>query len=104
MRKLALSLAVIGAALATLNAWIWWPSNPKQRLGEEIVRKIESFRVAQTRLPESLDEIGIEVKSLSDPPVYYRKESPDRYIVWYGLSLGESMTYDSATRKWEEHH
>jgi hypothetical protein len=86
-----------------IGCWLWWTSNSTQRLGEEAVRKIESFRTTHQRLPESLNEIGIEVKSESDPPVYYRKESSDRYTVWYGLSLGESMTYDSATGKWEDH-
>jgi len=73
----------------------------KQKLGEEIVVKVEKFNQVYGKLPESLDEIGIQVKSLSDPPVYYGKESNDHYTVWYGLSLGESMTYDSQTKRWE---
>jgi hypothetical protein len=87
-----------------LGGWMWWVSTTTQRLGEEVVRKVEGFRATHQRLPESLAEIGIEVKSESDPPVYYRRESSDRYTVWYGLSLGKSMTYDSATRKWENHN
>jgi len=75
----------------------------RQRLGEQVVAKVEKFRQVNGRLPDSLQEIGIEVKSLSDPPVYYLKKSSDHYIVWYGLNLGESMTYDSHTKLWEEH-
>jgi hypothetical protein len=94
----------MAALMLGIGGWIWWASNAKQRLGEEVVSKVENFRITHQRLPESLAEIGIEVKSESDPPVYYRKESSGRYTVWYGLSLGESMTYDSATGKWEDHN
>ena len=96
-------LVVVVALVVTLAGGIWWASNANQRLGERVVRRIESFRTANGRLPESLTEVGIEIKSESDPPVYYRKDSPDHYIVWYGLSLGESMTYDSRTKTWEDH-
>src|SRR5258706_14513597 len=78
-------------------------NHAEQRLGEQVVAKVEKFRQVNGRLPESLQEIGIEVKSLSDPPVYYEKKRSDHYIVWYGLSLGESMVYDSQTKQWEEH-
>lgn len=104
VRKLSIGLAITAAVLAGLGVWIGWSWNANQRMGEEFVGKIEAFRMSQGRLPESLDEVGIRVKDLGDPPVYYQKESPDRYIVWYGLSLGESMTYDSVTKKWEERH
>jgi hypothetical protein len=92
------SLLVLGSVLGMLSC-----KSGTQKLGEQVVAKVEEFRQTHGKLPESLDEIGIQVKSESDPPVYYRKESNDHYIVWYGLSLGESMVYDSQTKKWEEH-
>jgi hypothetical protein len=100
-RRLVVVAAVV---LVGSIGYVWWMSQANQRLGEQVVRKIEAFKTAKGRLPEDLPEIGITVQSLSEPPVYYRKDSPDHYIVWYGLSLGKSMTYDSVTKKWEEHN
>ena len=102
-KHVIITASIMAALLIGVGGWIWRASGTTQRLGEEVVRRVENFRTIHQKLPESLTEIGIEVKSESDPPVYYRKESSDHYIVWYGLSLGESMTYDSATRKWEDH-
>ena len=68
------------------------------KTGEMVVARIEYFRNQRSRLPEDLQEIGIVSDSIG---VFYRKESKDRYIVWFGTTLGESITYDSATKKWE---
>jgi hypothetical protein len=68
------------------------------REGDEIVKGIESFRKENQRLPESLSEIGVEEKE--EGPIYYAKKSDMRYVVWFGMELGESVTYDSETRKW----
>lgn len=97
------NLAVAAVLITGLAGFIWRMPSSNQRLGKKVVRKIENFRMAQGgRLPESLTEVGITTKSQSDPPVSYRKESLDHYIVWYDVSLGESMVYDSATRKWDD--
>ena len=91
------------ALIAVVMVGLIGCNHANQRLGEQVVAKVENFRQINGRLPESLQEIGIQVKSLSDPPVYYLKKDSDHYIVWYGLSLGESMAYDSQTKQWEEH-
>ena len=74
-------------------------SNAKFDEGKEVVAKVESFRNEKGRLPNSLGEIGI-VETESGP-IYYKKESDSKYIVWFGKELGESMTYDSDTKKWK---
>ncbi len=70
----------------------------KQVQGNEIVAKIEKFKTEKGRLPNSLGEIGI-VETESGP-IYYKKESESKYIVWFGKELGESATYDSDTKQW----
>lgn len=50
------------------------------------------------RLPEAVDEIGIEDPDLD---VFYRKVSNDKYWVWFGTTLGESETYHSREKKWD---
>ena len=74
---------------------------PSKRVaGNAIVSKVEDFRRANRRLPNSLSEVGIEESESG--PYYYCKSSDDGYIVWYGTTLGESDTYDSQTKKWSE--
>jgi hypothetical protein len=91
--------ALVAAVMVGLIGWLWWYANADQRMGEQVVAKVEKFRQVNGRLPESLREVGIE----TDLPVYYEKRGSDQYIVWYplALTLGESMTYDSQARKWE---
>ncbi len=67
--------------------------------GNEIVGKIESFRKDKGRLPDSLSEIGI--KETEEGPIYYAKKSDTKYVLWFGAELGESVSYNSDTKKWE---
>jgi hypothetical protein len=67
--------------------------------GERIIEKIESFKSETRRLPRSLTEIG--VPETEEGPVYYKQVSESRYQVWFGTTLGESVTYDSETRRWQ---
>jgi hypothetical protein len=66
--------------------------------GNEIVGKIESFRKDKGRLPDSLSELGI--KETEEGPIYYAKQSDAKYELWFGMELGESVSYDSDTKKW----
>jgi hypothetical protein len=70
----------------------------KLKQGNETVAKVEKFRNEKGRLPNSLSEIG--TLETENGPIYYRKESDTKYIIWFGKELGESATYDSATKKW----
>jgi len=68
------------------------------RRGNRIAREIDRFRARKGHLPLSLTEIG-KLESESGP-FYYERCGESRYIVWFGTTLGESMTYDSAKRVW----
>ena len=84
-------LLALGFACSTMNG--------KRSEGERVVRKIGQFRQSESRLPESLNEIGLP--DSEEGPIYYKKLSENRYQVWYGTSLGESVTYDSERKSWE---
>lgn len=73
--------------------------NEKLKQGNEIVAKIEQFKSEKSRLPNSLSEIGIA--ETESGPIYYKKESETKYILWFGKELGESETYDSDTKQWK---
>jgi hypothetical protein len=71
----------------------------KIKQGNNVAAKIEKFKTEKGGLPNSLSEIGIEEKM--EGPIYYRKESETKYILWFGEGLGESVTYDSDTKTWK---
>lgn len=73
--------------------------NNHHKLGVEVITKIEDFRKNNHKLPLVLEEIGI--KETESGPIYYELKNDSTYIIWYGLTLGESRTYNSATRKWD---
>ena len=70
-----------------------------RRRGDEIVTKVEQFRRDSARLPRSLPELGIEEKEVG--PIHYEKRSDTSYVVWFGATLGESVIWDSGTRRWD---
>ena len=72
----------------------------KRHLGEQAVAKIETFKNANGRLPNSLEEVG--VKEDESGPVYYCQTTNGEYLVWYGTALGESVGYNSKTKKWSD--
>jgi hypothetical protein len=68
------------------------------RTGNRIIAQVEAFRQSHGRLPETLEEVGI---TDPNPRVFYRKTNDHEYVVWFGISVGESEAYDSSTRKWD---
>ncbi len=95
LRRFCLLLTVLCLPLPACSAS--WDSKRSQ--GEVVIQKIEAFRAHQKRLPRSLTDVG--VRESEDGPVYYRQITDTRYEVWYGTSLGESVTYDSERKTWE---
>jgi hypothetical protein len=72
------------------------------REGEELATRVETFRQEHHRLPESLEETGL--RNPDSLRLYYSKCNDSQYFIWFGSSLGESMTYNSVTRKWEPYN
>lgn len=68
--------------------------------GNKIIEKIEVYKINNKELPNSLNEVGIEEKL--EGPIFYNKEDSSNYILWFGVSVGESMVYSSKTKRWEK--
>ena len=81
---------------------IGWPPQlfywSEFRTGNVLVSRIESFKRSHGYLPGNLAEVGI--KNEDSLNVYYQREGDDHYVVWFGTTLGESITYDSQRRDW----
>ena len=97
MKKLLIILILAGVVITSF----FYFRNRGDRIlierGNEIVQQIEDFNHKEGRLPSSLNEMGIQ-----EDEIFYNKWDSVNYMVWYGTSLGESMTYYSDTKTWED--
>lgn len=74
--------------------------NERQEYAEMLIEKVETFKINNNRLPKDVSELGLTEKM--DSPAFYQIKSDSTYMIWYGLSVGESKVYRSATKKWTE--
>ena len=72
--------------------------NDREKYAKSIIEKVEKFKTEKNRLPKNVSEIGLV--ELENSKAFYEKKTDSTYIVWFGLSLGESKTYNSTTKEW----
>jgi|688.fasta_scaffold2156884_1 hypothetical protein len=72
--------------------------NERQEYADTLIDKVETFKKENNRLPKDVSELGWTEKM--DSPAFYRMQTDSTYLVWYGLSVGESKVYRSSTKKW----
>jgi len=94
-----LSIVLLTAALISCLACQQIRNNSLIKTGNQLVTKIQAYKNENSRLPSTLKDIGMQEKL--EGPIYYRKESESKYILWFGDGLGESVTYDSESNKWQ---
>jgi len=75
-------------------------NNERQEYAKILIEKVETFRKENNRLPKDVSELGLTEKM--DSPAFYQMQTDSTYMVWYGLSVGESKVYRSLTKKWTE--
>jgi len=70
-----------------------------------IVKKLYYFQNTYSRLPND-EEFYKIIKELGykgdESCPCYNKVSENEYDLWFGLSLGESMVYNSKSKKWSK--
>jgi len=74
--------------------------NERQEYAEMLIEKVETFKIDNNRLPKDLSELGLIEKM--DSPAFYQIQTDSTYMIWYGLSIGESKVYRLSTKKWTE--
>jgi len=94
------ALVILLGTVLSIVLWqpVWLLHRQELKTGNEIVVRVESFRKGHAHLPETLKDVGMDEENLN---VFYRRISNDEYIVWFGIGVGESETYNSRTKKWE---
>ncbi|QCX39564.1 hypothetical protein FF125_14355 [Aureibaculum algae] len=72
--------------------------NDREKYAKTIIEKVEKFKTQKNRLPKNVSEIGLI--ELENSKAFYEKTTDSTYIVWFGLSLGESKIFNSTTKEW----
>ena len=89
-----------------LMAWVLgWKSLEDKSLkkeGEYMAIKIEEYRNQNGKLPEKISETGLPEPLENDPPWYTKLNDKDYVIYFPGSTLGESTTYYSNTKQWQD--
>lgn len=70
-----------------------------QKRGAFLIDKIETFRQTENRLPNSVEEIGLEEPMNSGP--YYERKDNENYVIFYTIGFDESFIYYSDKKEWK---
>lgn len=68
--------------------------------GEEIIQKVEDYKLLHKKLPNSLSDIGLKELDGMDVLYYYKRDSVN-YTVSFPISAEEHKFYYSDSKKWE---
>lgn len=100
-RTLSFVLVVVFILLVAFIVYVSTPEVwPRYEEAQILITKIEEFKKANSRLPETVKEIAPEYWK-EEGPIYYEKKDENSYMVSFGLmSVGESYAYDSKTKEW----
>jgi hypothetical protein len=81
---------------------LWGCTSQEGRLksaADRLVRRVERHRKQTGVRPASLSAMGLA--ETEEGPLHYQPTQDTSYLVWFGTTLGESMSYHSETRRWE---
>lgn len=71
-----------------------------KRRSEHMIEKIEEYKTKNGFYPKKISDVGFPEPDESGPIFYEPKDSNTSYEIYFGMSLGESFTYNSKTQKW----
>ena len=76
-----------------------WRAHQLIQQAEPILASLESYHQQHGRYPESFSEAGIP----EPEELYYTRMQDGSYIVWFGTTLGESVSFRSIDHKWHDY-
>lgn len=95
--SLALSFVALFIAAGIVASYLsgrWRESRLTQQV-EPIQAAVESYRQQHGIYPESLS-----AASIPEPEeIFYQRQPDGTYILWFGMELGESVTFGPTDRK-----
>ena len=97
---LLLLAVLLGVAAMFFFSWPKWLFyHHEYSVANEMISRVEAFRAGHRSLPATEEELGFHDP---DERVFYAKISNNEYCLWFGTTLGESETYWSHEKRWEE--
>lgn len=72
--------------------------NNYQKFGAYLIDKIETFRQTENRLPNSVEELGLEEPMNSGP--YYKRKDSVNYVIFFTVGFDETFIYYSDKKEW----
>ena len=91
--KSVIKILIIGILLGLVAC-----ESENEKYALELINKVEEFEKQNGRLPNNVAEMGLI--ELENSMAFYEKKNDSVYVIWFGLGLGESQTYNSKTGKW----
>ena len=64
-----------------------------ERRGQVLIDKVEAFRQVEKRLPENVEELGLEEETNQGP--YYEKMDSASYVVFFNIGFDDTKIYYS---------
>lgn len=95
------SLAVLLILLLYVFVLLPYGNFGAKQDGHRVIALVEKYKLEHGKLPATLSDIGLEDRM--DAPIQYTTEDENDYLVWFSTaSVGESVTYSSKTKKWDD--
>jgi hypothetical protein len=102
---LKIGLISLFSIICLFSLWFFYLKDEREnrliKEGNVIVEKVEEFRQKNSRLPKSLEEIGLKEEEGADA-LYYDITSTTNYMISFGMSIDYNKTYYSDTKQWED--
>lgn len=101
-KKTVISAVVVILVLGALAIlYFKYAENKKyEKLGDELIAKVEEYRRQNNTLPNNISELGI-IETMGEGP-YYEKKDSVYYIVFFNIGFDNTKTYYSKTKKWKD--
>ena len=77
-----------------------WEENDYIKKGEEVINKIEMYRIKTNMLPEDLNELNY-IENMQEGPHYMKIDSAN-YQVYYCIGFDDYFVYDSKEKVWKK--
>ena len=93
---IATPVVLVFVSILVVFATPSWRHHQLIRKSEPVQVALESYRQQHGVYPESLSA----AKIAEPEQIYYRLKPDGSYILWFGLQLGESITFHSTDHTW----
>jgi|GEM_PF-3266825 hypothetical protein len=85
-----------------------WSIRYAKKKGDDIVKRIENYKMLSGRLPESFCEIGLkpdeywkgQATNFHGTKYFYEKLSDREYEIYFSLSVGDALYFNSSRAEW----